>query len=49
MSEWVLWLPSTVQRRAVSGVRLIGDYKLPAGVNVSVISRCVNPEVNRRR
>lgn len=30
-------------------VRLTGDYKLPAGVNVSVMSRCVNPKVNRRR
>lgn len=37
-SLWVLWGPSTVQRNAVTGVRLTGDSKLPIDVSVSVVS-----------
>lgn len=35
---WVLWFPPTAQRHAPSGVRFIGDSKLPKSVNVSVNS-----------
>lgn len=37
-----LCLPPTVQRHAVSGVRLTGDFKLPAGVN-GRLSLCFSP------
>ncbi len=43
----VLWLPPTVQR-----VRLIGDSKLPVGVNVSVggcLSLYVGPVIDYKR
>lgn len=48
VSLWLLRLPPKVQIHAVSGVRLLGDSKLPVGLNVSasgcrslcVIHRC---------
>lgn len=38
-SLWVLWLPSSVQRHADSGVKLDRDSKLAVGVN-SCLSLC---------
>lgn len=43
---WVLQLPPTVQRHAVSGVRLTANSKLCIGMNPSVnggLSLCVSP------
>lgn len=48
-SLWVLQLPPTVQRNAVSGVRLTADSKLCIGMNPSVnggLSLCVSPTLD---